>query len=102
MTDDKNHEGETVLHVATVAGYLDIAKLLVENNSKLLGKTDLEDETVFHIAAREGKYDVINELLNMKGMDPSMKKELLNKKFNKSGYTALMVAIEYENKEIVR
>ena len=91
-----------MLHVATVAGYLDIAKLLVENNSKLLGKTDLEDETVFHIAAREGKYDVINELLNMKGMDPSMKKELLNKKFNKSGYTALMVAIEYENKEIVR
>merc|ERR1712107_316818 len=51
-TEDRNHKGETVLHVATAAGHLGIAKLLVENNSNLLGITDSFDETVFHIAAR--------------------------------------------------
>ena len=77
MTDDKNHEGETVLHVATVAGYLDIAKLLVENNSKLLGKTDLEDETVFHIAARNGKKELIEELLTLEGMNGPLRARVL-------------------------
>ena len=91
-----------MLHVATAAGHLGIAKLLAENNSNLLGITDLEDETVFHIAARNGKKELIEELLTLEGMKGPLKKMLLNTKFNKHGYTALMVAIECEKKEIVR
>ena len=91
-----------MLHVATAAGHLGIAKLLAENNSNLLGITDLEDETVFHIAARKGKKELIEELLTLEGMNEPLKKMLLNNKFNKRGYTALMVAIECEKKEIVR
>ena len=91
-----------MLHVATAAGHLGIAKLLAENNRNLLRITDLEDETVFHIAARKGNKELIEELLTIEGMNQPLKDELLNKKFNKHGYTALMVAIECEKKEIVR
>ena len=98
-----NNDGKTALHVTvndTVA-----AKLVTKDN-ELLRLPDKNGDTVFHIAAKDGKNEVIEKLIvymnDTKYMTKEDRNNLLNKSFNQKKRTPLLVAMMKKHDDIIR
>lgn len=87
LINEKNAEGLTALHYACDRGYIDIAKMLVENGASV----NVEDpcgDTPLHMAAYSEQMEVIDYLLtvganiNKKNEDGLTMQDILNKKEN--------------------
>jgi hypothetical protein len=85
--------GWTEVHIAAHEGYPQLVDLLLKRNDRYLASTDGDDRTALHFASMKGHLDVVDLLLE-RGAD-------INKK-DSIGFTALNLAIERGNWEIVR
>ena len=87
-TDIRNHKGQTALHAAAKAGFLEVINLLIENGATLEA-TDNVGETPLFAAIRSTikrseKQQAALETLLSNGANPNVK--------NRSGLTSLQVA----------
>ena len=101
-TKIKNNKGKTALHVTENDT---VAANLVKKNNELLGIKDDHEETVIHIAAKNGNKKVIENLLKYINDSENMtefKDKLLNKTFNQKMRTPLLVAMNKRQHEIVK
>ncbi|TQE03017.1 hypothetical protein C1H46_011381 [Malus baccata] len=91
--ETKNDDGETALTFAA-AKNLKIVKCLVAKNKKLLGIADVDQMTPILIAAKNDRWDIVEELVQL------MTEEQLETK-NDDGETALTIAAA-KNLKIVK
>ena len=100
-TKIKNNKGKTALHVTEDDC---VAATLVKKNNELLGIKDDHEETVIHIAAKNGNEKVIENLIKYINESKNMKfkDKLLNKTFNQKMRTPLLVAMNKRQHEIVK
>ncbi|CAH3194929.1 unnamed protein product [Porites evermanni] len=80
------------LHLATQRGRLDIIKILIEHGADISAVNE-ESETAIHIAAREGRDEVLRHLLQRVSMTGLSCKDLVNKE-NDEAKTCLHLAVQ--------
>ena len=93
VIEQKNSEGQGLLHLAVLGSHLQMTKTLLERGCDPTSPMEGQD-TVFHIAATSGNVEVIELLINL--VDPSK----IERK-NEAGRTPLHKAARFGKHEIV-
>ena len=86
-------DGEQAIHLAAAKGQLDVVKAILTKNPKLLEQPDIAGETPLLYAARAGKKNVVEYLLQQKA-NVNVTSAAPRKKYAGNGKTPLYFAIE--------
>ncbi|TPP59183.1 Ankyrin-2 [Fasciola gigantica] len=84
-------KGNTALHIASLAGHIDIVKLLMEYGANVNAQSQ-NGFTPLYMAAQENHVEVVNHLLN-NGANPALSTE--------DGFTPLAVALQQGHDRVV-
>ncbi|KAK4312305.1 hypothetical protein Pmani_016258 [Petrolisthes manimaculis] len=91
--DMKNNRGQTALHLASMKGFLDIAKALLEAGAFVEARNE-EGITPLHLASRHNKPGLVRLLVEKGGAD-------MQARATKTGCVALHKAAEHGSKECI-
>uniref|UniRef100_F6H592 PGG domain-containing protein n=1 Tax=Vitis vinifera TaxID=29760 RepID=F6H592_VITVI len=91
----RDDEGFLPIHVASMRGYVDVIKELLQVSFDSIELLSKHGENILHVAAKYGKDNVVNFVLRKKGLE-----NLINEK-DKGGNTPLHLATMHAHPKVV-